>query len=80
MCNAQIVIFLFYKKSNRVIINEGMRKMGLFNEEVNENNWRECVNLKVVDNQRGYIEDNALSIVQSKYEPQWILEAIRGIE
>lgn len=46
--------------------------MGLFIEEVNENNWRECVNLKVADNQRDYIEDNALSIAQSKYEPQWI--------
>ncbi|MCZ8538467.1 GNAT family N-acetyltransferase [Paenisporosarcina quisquiliarum] len=36
--------------------------------EVNAENWYECCQLEVSENQLGYIEPNAISIVQSKFE------------
>jgi diamine N-acetyltransferase len=37
--------------------------------ELNENNWYECCQLEVSSEQEKYIESNAISIAQSKFEP-----------
>ncbi|MEY8345806.1 N-acetyltransferase [Niallia circulans] len=36
---------------------------------LNENNWYRCCELKVSEEQEKYIEPNAISIAQSKFEP-----------
>ena len=36
---------------------------------LNENNWYTCCELKVSDEQAKFIEPNAISIAQSKFEP-----------
>ena len=38
-------------------------------EELNAENWYECCELEVSDNQKEYMEPNAISIAQSKFEP-----------
>ncbi|WP_200411468.1 GNAT family N-acetyltransferase [Virgibacillus salexigens] len=38
-------------------------------EELNEGNWYECCDLKLPEKQAEYIESNAISIAQSKFEP-----------
>ena len=37
--------------------------------ELNEDNWYECCKLEVASEQTKYIESNAISIAQSKFEP-----------
>lgn len=37
--------------------------------EVNEENWYECCQLAVAEQQQAHIEPNAVSIAQSKFEP-----------
>lgn len=37
--------------------------------ELNEENWYHCCELEVSAEQQGYIEPNAISIAQSKFEP-----------
>ena len=37
--------------------------------EVNVNNWYACCELEVADEQKSYMEPNAVSIAQSKFEP-----------
>lgn len=37
--------------------------------ELNSENWYECCLLEVSEEQRSYIESNAISIAQSKFEP-----------
>ena len=37
--------------------------------EVNEDNWYECCMLEVKEDQQKYLESNAVSIAQSKFEP-----------
>ncbi|RZT23810.1 GNAT family N-acetyltransferase [Fictibacillus sp. BK138] len=37
--------------------------------ELNAENWYECCTLEVSEEQAGHIEPNAVSIVQSKFEP-----------
>ena len=37
--------------------------------ELNAENWYECCTLKVSEEQEGFVDSNALSIAQSKYEP-----------
>lgn len=37
--------------------------------EVNEDNWYECCLLEVLEEQADYVESNAISIAQSKFEP-----------
>ncbi|WP_010651888.1 GNAT family N-acetyltransferase [Oceanobacillus massiliensis] len=37
--------------------------------ELNAENWYECCELEVSEEQREYIEPNAISIAQSKFEP-----------
>ena len=38
--------------------------------EITIDNWRECVRLKVADNQVNFVASNAVSLAQSKYEPE----------
>lgn len=38
-------------------------------EEVNNNNWYDCCLLEISEEQRDYVESNAISIAQSKFEP-----------
>ncbi|ASK64157.1 N-acetyltransferase [Virgibacillus phasianinus] len=38
-------------------------------EELNEENWYECCELKLSEKQAEYLESNAISIAQSKFEP-----------
>lgn len=38
-------------------------------EELNPENWYECCKLEVSEEQKNYIEPNAISIAQSKFEP-----------
>lgn len=37
-------------------------------EELHADNWYECCKLEVAENQKEYIESNAISIAQSKFE------------
>ncbi|QPA54277.1 GNAT family N-acetyltransferase [Lysinibacillus sphaericus] len=37
-------------------------------EEVNNNNWYDCCLLEISEEQRDYVESNAISIAQSKFE------------
>ncbi|MBY0122013.1 GNAT family N-acetyltransferase [Bacillus sp. S/N-304-OC-R1] len=37
--------------------------------DVDSENWYECCKLEVTDNQKDFIEPNAISILQSKFEP-----------
>lgn len=38
-------------------------------EELNEDNWYDCCELELSEKQAAYIEANAVSIAQSKFEP-----------
>ncbi|MCA1065678.1 GNAT family N-acetyltransferase [Rossellomorea sp. AcN35-11] len=38
-------------------------------QELNQENWYECCKLKVSNEQKDYIEPNAISIAQTKFEP-----------
>ena len=37
--------------------------------ELNSDNWYECCLLEVAENQKAFLEPNAISIAQSKFEP-----------
>lgn len=37
--------------------------------ELNEENWYDCCELEVSTEQKEYMESNAISIAQSKFEP-----------
>lgn len=43
---------------------------------VTQENWEECVRLKVRDDQRGLVATNAYSLAQAAYEPFWLPRAI----
>ena len=40
--------------------------------EITRDNWRECVRLKVGDDQQKFVASNAVSLAQSKYEPECV--------
>jgi diamine N-acetyltransferase len=44
--------------------------------EITVDNWRECVRLKVADDQQQFVASNAVSLAQSKYEPESIPLAV----
>jgi diamine N-acetyltransferase len=48
--------------------------------ELNAENWYDCCELEVSTKQKGYIESNAISIAQSKFEPTLKPYAIYGEE
>lgn len=43
--------------------------MNILLKEVNSDNWINCVHLKVAENQKNFVAPNAISLAQSKYEP-----------
>lgn len=45
--------------------------MQLHIREVTEENWRAVVVLTVSQDQEAFIEDNAYSVAQSRFEPEW---------
>ncbi|WP_335873039.1 GNAT family N-acetyltransferase [Bacillus sp. 2205SS5-2] len=45
-------------------------------EKLNSENWYECCKLEVSEEQKNYIEPNAISIAQSKFEPALKANAI----
>lgn len=46
-----------------------MKNMNVKLVEVNSENWYECCKLEVTESQKDFIEPNAISILQSKFEP-----------
>ncbi|MGD6968288.1 GNAT family N-acetyltransferase [Rossellomorea vietnamensis] len=38
-------------------------------EEINEENWYDCCQLQLTEEQSAYMESNAISIAQTKFEP-----------
>ena len=46
-----------------------MKKMNVKLVEINAENWYECCKLEVTDDQKDFIEPNAISILQAKFEP-----------
>jgi diamine N-acetyltransferase len=44
--------------------------------EITRDNWRECVRLKVADDQQKFVASNAVSLAQSKYEPECVPLAV----
>jgi len=47
--------------------------MNIFFKEIDENNWRECVNLKIKEEQERYLpHPNVVSIAEWKFNPKWI--------
>lgn len=46
-----------------------MKSIAVEIEELNETNWHACCELEVAEEQKLYMEPNAVSIAQSKFEP-----------
>ena len=46
-----------------------MNKVNVKLVELNSENWYECCNLDITEEQKDFIEPNAISIAQSKFEP-----------
>lgn len=44
--------------------------------DVDRHNFRECIRLDVREDQRGFVASNAISIAQSKVEPECIPQAV----
>ncbi len=40
--------------------------------EITRENWEQCVRLNVAPEQEPFVASNAVSLAQSKYEPEWI--------
>lgn len=45
-------------------------------KDINKRNWQDVIKLKVKDNQKDFIESNAVSIAESKYIENWMLKGI----
>ncbi|MED3575916.1 GNAT family N-acetyltransferase [Cytobacillus praedii] len=43
---------------------------------IDQNNWEECINLKVKQEQQGFIASNLYSIAESKFSPQLEIKSI----
>jgi diamine N-acetyltransferase len=44
--------------------------------EITRENWEQCVRLTVAPEQERFVASNAVSLAQSKYEPEWIPLAV----
>ena len=44
--------------------------------EVDESNWRECVNLEVADSEKHFVDRNVFAIAEWKFEPENKIRAI----
>lgn len=45
-------------------------------QEVSADNWRQVIKLQVSSSQQSFIEPNAVSITESKYETRWVPVAL----
>ncbi|EGT3617219.1 GNAT family N-acetyltransferase [Clostridium perfringens] len=50
--------------------------MNFYFRDINKENWKKAVDLRVKDEQSDFIESNALSIAESKYVENWIVKGI----
>lgn len=50
--------------------------MNFYFRDINKENWKKVVDLRVKDEQSDFIESNALSIAESKYVENWIVKGI----
>jgi diamine N-acetyltransferase len=50
--------------------------LGIILQEITRDNWLPCVRLKVAPDQEKYVASNAVSLAQSKYEPESVPLAI----
>ncbi|MDZ4992703.1 GNAT family N-acetyltransferase [Clostridium perfringens] len=50
--------------------------MNFYFRDINKENWKKAVDLRVKDEQIDFIESNALSIAESKYVKNWIVKGI----
>jgi diamine N-acetyltransferase len=50
--------------------------MSMTLREITRENWEQCVRLTVATEQEPFVASNAVSLAQSKYEPEWIPLAI----
>jgi diamine N-acetyltransferase len=46
--------------------------MAITLREITRENWEQCVRLTVAPEQENFVASNAVSLAQSKYEPEWI--------
>lgn len=49
-------------------------------KEINRNNWEECIKLKVKETQENFVDSNAYSLLESKFEPSKFALAIYNHE
>jgi diamine N-acetyltransferase len=52
------------------------RAMTMTLREITRENWEQCVRLSVLPEQERFVASNAVSLAQSKYEPEWIPLAV----
>ena len=45
-------------------------------EEINENNFEECMSIDILEHQKGFVHSTAYSLAQAKIWPFWIPRAI----
>lgn len=46
--------------------------------EVDETNWRECIELKVAEAEKSFVDSNVFAIAEWKFEPENTIRAIYG--
>ena len=44
--------------------------------DVDESNWRECVEIKVAEEQKAFVDPNVFPIAEWKFEPENTIKAI----
>ncbi len=44
--------------------------------DINKDNWKQCIGLKVAPEQKNFVASNLYSIAESKFEPDWTPLAI----
>lgn len=49
-------------------------------KEINKNNWKECIKLKVNETQLNFVTSNVYSLLESKFEPSYFPLAIYNNE
>ncbi|WP_066398057.1 GNAT family N-acetyltransferase [Neobacillus mesonae] len=46
--------------------------MSILLKEITQENWQECIGLRVASHQRSFIAPNVYSLAESKYEPSFV--------
>jgi len=50
--------------------------MNLIFKAIDNDNWRECIELSVEENQKCFVASNSYSILESKFEEQYMMEKL----